>query len=112
MAEQRSARLARRWSLVAAVLLTHGRAGAQPEQSAGKQKGPQSVYTPMSTKAPDAPKGSSDGVIKESDADPNGAFSTRIDLQVPAYRGLEPKLALVYRSGGGNSLVGVGVSLA
>jgi RHS repeat-associated protein len=41
----------------------------------------------------------------------SGAFSQRIPIQVPAFHGLEPKLALSYSSQGGNSLFGAGWSL-
>jgi hypothetical protein len=40
-----------------------------------------------------------------------GAFSQLIPIEVPAFHGLEPKLALSYSSQGGNGLVGAGWSL-
>lgn len=41
-----------------------------------------------------------------------GTFSQSIPIAVPGFRGLEPRLALVYSSEGGNGFVGVGWSLA
>lgn len=40
-----------------------------------------------------------------------GAAQTAVPIQVPGFRGLEPNLALVYNSGGGNGIAGVGWSL-
>lgn len=40
-----------------------------------------------------------------------GSFHERIDVLVPAYRGLEPKVALTYSSHSGNGFVGVGWTL-
>jgi RHS repeat-associated protein len=40
-----------------------------------------------------------------------GAAQTSVPIQVPGFRGLEPNLALVYHSGGGNGIAGVGWSL-
>jgi hypothetical protein len=42
----------------------------------------------------------------------SGAFGTRVPITVPAFRGLEPKLELVYTSSGGNGWVGHGWALA
>jgi hypothetical protein len=41
-----------------------------------------------------------------------GAFTESIPIDVPAFRGLEPSLALTYDSGRGNGFVGVGWRLA
>ena len=41
-----------------------------------------------------------------------GAFTRVIPIEVPAYFGIEPRLALVYSSLGGNGLAGVGWRLA
>jgi RHS repeat-associated protein len=41
-----------------------------------------------------------------------GSFQTRVPIGVPAFRGIEPRLALQYSSQGGNGPVGVGWSLA
>lgn len=40
-----------------------------------------------------------------------GEFKERLEIPVPAYRGLEPKVALRYRSSGGNGVAGVGFAL-
>jgi hypothetical protein len=40
-----------------------------------------------------------------------GAYSTSVPIRVPSFRGLEPNLALVYNSLGGNGMVGLGWSL-
>jgi hypothetical protein len=40
-----------------------------------------------------------------------GGFSTRISIDVPSYRGLEPSLALVYGSSGRSGFAGVGWNL-
>lgn len=48
---------------------------------------------------------------KSWQVDARGAFSDAIPLQVPAYRGLEPQLALKYESGAGNGVVGQGWTL-
>lgn len=42
----------------------------------------------------------------------SGTFGYSIPVQVPAFRGLEPKLALSYSSEGGNGILGVGWNLA
>src|SRR4029450_8218592 len=41
-----------------------------------------------------------------------GSFSHSIPVEVPGFRGLEPKIALTYSSEGRNGFVGVGWSLA
>ncbi|HEY3357011.1 MAG TPA: FG-GAP-like repeat-containing protein, partial [Polyangia bacterium] len=41
-----------------------------------------------------------------------GSYRDTVDIKVPAFRGLEPKLSLVYSSSGGNGFVGVGWQLA
>jgi len=41
-----------------------------------------------------------------------GGFSTRIPIDVPSFRGLEPALALVYGSSGGSGFAGVGWSVS
>jgi RHS repeat-associated protein len=41
-----------------------------------------------------------------------GSFSTEVPIAVPAYHGLEPKLKLVYNSGGRNTWIGVGWNLS
>ena len=41
----------------------------------------------------------------------NGQYTTRIPIQVPAFRGLEPRIELSYASGGANGFVGVGWAL-
>src|SRR5215831_8718721 len=41
-----------------------------------------------------------------------GSARATIPIRAPNYRGLEPKLSLVYDSGGGNGFVGVGWSLS
>lgn len=40
-----------------------------------------------------------------------GSFSSELALDVPKFHGLEPQLALVYNSSGGNGITGVGWSL-
>src|SRR6266849_4214158 len=40
-----------------------------------------------------------------------GGYSHAIPIEVPAFHGLEPKLALAYSSQGGNGIVGAGWSL-
>ncbi len=40
-----------------------------------------------------------------------GSYSSSVLIRVPSYRGLEPNLALVYNSLGGNGMVGLGWSL-
>ena len=42
----------------------------------------------------------------------SGTFSQSVPIAVPAFRGLEPRLALVYSSGGPTGLAGVGWALA
>lgn len=42
----------------------------------------------------------------------SGQFQTELPLSVPGYRGLEPRLKLVYGSNGGNGLLGVGWDLS
>jgi RHS repeat-associated protein len=41
----------------------------------------------------------------------NGSFRYRIPIEVPAFHGIEPQLALAYNSSAGNGFVGVGWSL-
>src|SRR4051794_7021676 len=41
-----------------------------------------------------------------------GSYSQAIPIEVPAFHGIEPKLAVAYSSQGGNGFVGVGWSLA
>ena len=41
-----------------------------------------------------------------------GSFSTEVPIAVPEFHNIEPKLKLVYNSGGGNSFTGVGWSLS
>ena len=40
-----------------------------------------------------------------------GSYSHAIPIEVPAFHGLAPRLAVTYSSGGGNGLVGVGWNL-
>src|SRR5688572_21272228 len=42
----------------------------------------------------------------------HGALQTSIPIEVPAFHGIEPRLALAYSSTGGNGFVGVGWDLA
>src|SRR5262249_38597537 len=42
----------------------------------------------------------------------HGTFGDSISISVPAFHGIEPKLALSYNSNGGNGLAGVGWSLS
>jgi len=48
----------------------------------------------------------------EGAADPTGALVRRIDLSLPPFHGLEPRLALIYHSRLGDGPLGVGWSLA
>src|SRR6476469_2304502 len=43
-----------------------------------------------------------------ADVDATGAFTTNVPITVPAFHGLEPRLALAYSSSGGNGWLGVG----
>ena len=53
------------------------------------------------------------GMSAEMPVSPStGAFFHDIPLTVPAYRGLEPDLSLVYTSGAGNGFVGMGWNLS
>jgi hypothetical protein len=45
-------------------------------------------------------------------AENSGSATARVFIQVPKFRGLEPDVALVYHSSGGNGIVGVGWSLS
>jgi RHS repeat-associated protein len=47
-----------------------------------------------------------------ADASASGSFQTEVPIVVPDFRGLEPRLRLVYDSGTGNGQVGVGWRLA
>ena len=42
----------------------------------------------------------------------SGAFATGVSIGIPAFRGLEPRLSLVYNSSGRNGWLGVGWSLS
>ena len=52
------------------------------------------------------------GFSGDTDSYANGEYTDHVALQVPAFRGLEPHLALAYRSGRGNGLFGQGWSLS
>src|SRR5262249_35201026 len=50
-----------------------------------------------------------DSALAKHSVDPvAGSLGSSVPIVVPAFRGLEPKLALSYRSGGGNGAAGVG----
>jgi hypothetical protein len=86
------ASLALLWAGVAAVGLT-----ARAETSGGKTLGSTEGLAPGGESTVDLS---------------NGAFKYAIDLETPDFRDLEPALSLQYDSSKGNSIAGVGWSLA
>ena len=85
------------WSCLAAAAL--GQEMARPATAGGAA-------------APASAAGSFSPVRFEGAADATGALVQRIDVSVPPFHGLAPRLALTYHSRGGDGPLGVGWSLA
>jgi RHS repeat-associated protein len=63
------------------------------------------------TRAPAAAAGGAE--LAPGSVDQNsGAFATSVELRLPSFHGVEPKLALMYSSSGANGVLGVGWQLA
>ena len=75
-----------------------------------------SIGGPANASSDNGSGGASPGQIAsiaaEATTDSQGDFTTHVNIEAPAYFGIEPKLALDYRSGGGNGPLGVGWTLA
>jgi Salmonella virulence plasmid 65kDa B protein len=56
--------------------------------------------------------GSAQAQLKPNDAPIQGQFSQLVPIEVPAFRGLEPRLALAYSSEGRSGFAGVGWALS
>jgi len=67
---------------------------------------------PGDQRSPFAPTASFSPTRFEGMADPTGALTQRIDVRVPPFHGLEPRLALAYHSRISDGPLGVGWSLA
>jgi RHS repeat-associated protein len=96
-------------ALLAALLLPLGQQRAYAVPVAGTPVPPVALPVPAS---PIVPASSAGYLADDWAVTPEGAFTDRIGLQVPAGRaGMQPSLSLRYSSSGGNGLVGVGWSV-